>query len=59
MAAFKLNPHESEVKEFFAGGKSTQEVANKLLLSPTTVRVHISAIRREPRAKVRGNVFPC
>lgn len=56
-AATKLSPREREVMEHLGRGESTEEVAKKLFVSPTTVRVHVSAVLRKLRVKDRESAF--
>lgn len=56
-AAGRLSAREWEVMELLAGGASTEEVARRLFLSPTTVRVHVSAVLRKLRVKDRESAF--
>ncbi|NKX54693.1 response regulator [Arthrobacter mobilis] len=56
-AAAKLSPREWEVMELLAQGLSTEDVANKLFVSPTTVRVHVSTVLRKLRVKDRESAF--
>ncbi|MGH3361171.1 MAG: response regulator [Nocardioides sp.] len=56
-AASKLSAREWEVMELLAGGASTDEVAGRLFLSPTTVRVHVSTVLRKLRVKDREAAF--
>jgi len=56
-AATKLSPREFEVMELLGEGDSTEEVANKLFVSPTTVRVHVSTVLRKLRVKDRESAF--
>lgn len=56
-AAAKLSPREWEVMELLAQGMSTEDVAKKLFLSPTTVRVHVSTVLRKLRVKDRESAF--
>lgn len=56
-AAAKLSPREWEVMEMLAQGHSTEEVATRLFVSPTTVRVHVSAVLRKLRVKDRESAF--
>ncbi|WP_344122966.1 response regulator transcription factor [Kocuria aegyptia] len=56
-AAGKLSPREWEVMELLAEGRSTEEVAAKLFVSPTTVRVHVSTVLRKLRVKDRESAF--
>jgi DNA-binding NarL/FixJ family response regulator len=53
----KLTNREREIMELLAGGLSTEEVAQKLFLSPTTVRVHVSSVLRKLRVKDRESAF--
>jgi DNA-binding NarL/FixJ family response regulator len=56
-AVAKLSAREWEVMELLATGRSTEDVANKLFVSPTTVRVHVSAVLRKLRVKDRESAF--
>jgi DNA-binding NarL/FixJ family response regulator len=56
-AAGKLSAREWEVMELLADGLSTEEVSGRLFLSPTTVRVHVSAVLRKLRVKDRESAF--
>ncbi|MFL6002449.1 MAG: response regulator [Nocardioides sp.] len=56
-AAGKLSPREWEVMELLANGASTDHVAQRLFLSPTTVRVHVSSVLRKLRVKDRESAF--
>lgn len=56
-AAAKLSPREWEVMELLAQGASTEEVATRLFVSPTTVRVHVSTVLRKLRVKDRESAF--
>lgn len=46
-AAGKLSAREWDVMELLADGVSTKDVASRLFLSPTTVRVHVCAVLRK------------
>jgi DNA-binding NarL/FixJ family response regulator len=56
-AADKLSSREREIIELLADGLSTDEVAKKLFVSPTTVRVHVSSVLRKLRVKDRESAF--
>ncbi|ELT45983.1 response regulator [Arthrobacter nitrophenolicus] len=56
-AVAKLSAREWEVMELLATGLSTEDVAKKLFVSPTTVRVHVSAVLRKLRVKDRESAF--
>lgn len=56
-AASKLSAREWEVMELLAEGAPTEEVAQRLFLSPTTVRVHVSSVLRKLRVKDRESAF--
>jgi DNA-binding NarL/FixJ family response regulator len=56
-AAAKLSPREWEVMELLSQGHSTEQVANRLFVSPTTVRVHVSTVLRKLRVKDRKGAF--
>lgn len=51
--ASRLSAREWEVMELLAGGASTEDVANSLFLSPTTVRVHVSTVLKKLRVSSR------
>ena len=48
-----LSSREWEVMALLAEGLTTDEVAKRLFLSPTTVRVHVSSVLRKLRVKDR------
>ena len=52
-----LSTREREVMELLGQGDSTAEVAAKLFVSPTTVRVHVSTVLRKLRVKDRESAF--
>lgn len=54
-AAARLSPREWEVMELLAEGLSTEQVARRLFLSPTTVRVHVSGVVKKLRVKDRDS----
>lgn len=56
-AAARLSTREWEVMELLGEGLSTEEVANRLFLSPTTVRVHVSTVLKKLRVKDRESAF--
>ena len=56
-AAAKLSPREWEIMQLLASGASTEAVARQLFLSPTTVRVHVSAVLRKLRVKDRESAI--
>ena len=56
-ASAKLSPREWEVMELLGEGLSTDEVARRLFVSPTTVRVHVSGVVRKLRVKDRESAF--
>jgi DNA-binding NarL/FixJ family response regulator len=56
-SAAKLTDREWEVMEMLGQGHSTDEVATRLFLSPTTVRVHVSTVLRKLRVKDRKSAF--
>jgi DNA-binding NarL/FixJ family response regulator len=55
--AARLSERELEVMQLLGKGLSTDEVAQKLYLSPTTVRVHVSTVLRKLRVKDRDSAF--
>jgi DNA-binding NarL/FixJ family response regulator len=56
-AAGKLSPREWEIMNLLASGRSTEEVAAELYLSPTTVRVHVSTVLKKLRVKDRESAL--
>lgn len=56
-AAAKLSPREWDVMQLLGQGLSTEEVANRLFLSPTTVRVHVSTVLKKLRVSDRESAF--
>jgi DNA-binding NarL/FixJ family response regulator len=56
-AAAKLSAREWEVMELLSQGHSTEQVATRLFVSPTTVRVHVSTVLRKLRVKDRDSAF--
>lgn len=56
-ASARLSPREWEVMELLGEGLTTDEVARRLFLSPTTVRVHVSGVLRKLRVKDRESAF--
>jgi DNA-binding NarL/FixJ family response regulator len=56
-AAAKLSAREWEVMELLGDGLSTEEVAGRLFLSATTVRVHVSTVLKKLRVKDRQSAF--
>ena len=55
--ASRLSTREWEVMELLAGGASTDEVAGRLFLSATTVRVHVSSVLRKLHVTDREAAF--
>lgn len=56
-AATKLSAREWEVMEMLSQGVSTEEVAGRLFVSPTTVRVHVSSVLRKLAVTDRESAF--
>jgi DNA-binding NarL/FixJ family response regulator len=56
-AAARLSPREWEIMNLLAAGRSTEEVAAELYLSPTTIRVHVSTVLKKLRVKDRESAF--
>ena len=56
-ASAKLSAREWEVMELLGEGLSTDDVAQRLFVSPTTVRVHVSGVLRKLRVKDRESAF--
>jgi DNA-binding NarL/FixJ family response regulator len=57
VAAGRLSAREWEVMELLSQGLTTDEVAKRLFLAPTTVRVHVSTVLRKLRVKDRESAF--
>lgn len=56
-AAAKLSAREWEVMQLLGQGLSTEDVAGRLFVSPTTVRVHVSAVLKKLRVQDRESAF--
>lgn len=56
-AAAKLSAREWEVMEMLSEGISTEDVGRRLFVSPTTVRVHVSAVLRKLSVRDRESAF--
>jgi DNA-binding NarL/FixJ family response regulator len=56
-AAHLLTTREWEVMELLSEGLSTEDVAARMFISPTTVRVHLSSVLRKLRVKDRNTAF--
>ncbi len=56
-AATRLSSREWEVMQLLGQGLSTDEVASRLFLSPTTVRVHVSAVLKKLRVRDRQSAL--
>ena len=56
-AASRLSAREWEIMELLGDGRSTDEVAKSLFVSPTTVRVHVSSVLRKLQVKDRESAF--
>ena len=56
-AAHLLTSREWEVMELLSEGLSTEDVAGRMFISPTTVRVHLSSVLRKLRVKDRATAF--
>lgn len=57
VAASKLSAREWEVMQLLSEGLSTDDVAQRLFLSATTVRVHVSSVLKKLRVKDRESAF--
>jgi DNA-binding NarL/FixJ family response regulator len=57
VAAAKLSAREWEVMQLLSEGLSTDDVAQRLFLSATTVRVHVSSVLKKLRVKDRESAF--
>lgn len=56
-AATGLSAREWEVMDLLAQGETTDQTAQRLFMSPTTVRVHVSSVLRKLRVKDREAAF--
>ncbi|WP_404391231.1 response regulator [Humibacillus xanthopallidus] len=56
-AAAKLSAREWEVMQLLSEGLTTDEVARRLFLSATTVRVHVSSVLKKLRVTDREGAF--
>ncbi|TFC44335.1 response regulator transcription factor [Cryobacterium sp. TMT1-21] len=56
-AAARLSAREWEVMELLGQGESTDQVAKRLFVSPTTVRVHVSSVLRKLVVPDRDSAF--
>lgn len=56
-AARRLSPREWEVMDLLRQGLTTDEAAKRLFMSPTTVRVHVSAVLRKLSVQDREAAF--
>lgn len=56
-AAAKLSAREWEVMQLLSQGLTTDDVAGRLFLSPTTVRVHVSTVLKKLRVQDRESAF--
>jgi len=56
-AAARLSPREWEIMHLLSSGRSTEEVARELFLSPTTIRVHVSTVLKKLRVKDRESAL--
>lgn len=56
-AAARLSPREWEIMQLLSAGRSTDEVARELFVSPTTVRVHVSTVLKKLRVENRESAF--
>lgn len=55
--ARKLSSREWAVMDLLAQGLNTDEVSQRLFISPTTVRVHVSSVVKKLRVKDRESAF--
>lgn len=56
-AAARLSAREWEIMELLGEGLTTQQVAARLFVSPTTIRVHVSSVLGKLRVKDRESAF--
>ncbi len=52
-----LTSREWEIMELLGQGQSTDDVARRLFVSPTTVRVHVSSVLKKLRVKDRQSAY--
>src|SRR6478609_6987907 len=50
----RLTPRQLEILQHIAAGETTVEIADRLFLSPETVRWHVKAILRKLKARTRA-----
>jgi DNA-binding NarL/FixJ family response regulator len=50
----RLTPRQLEILQLIAAGETTGEIADRLFLSPETVRWHVKAILRKLKARTRA-----
>jgi DNA-binding NarL/FixJ family response regulator len=50
----RLTPRQLEILQHIAAGETTVEIADRLYLSPETVRWHVKAILRKLKARTRA-----
>jgi DNA-binding CsgD family transcriptional regulator len=50
----RLTPRQLEILHLIAAGSTTREIAERLFLSPETVRWHVKAILRKLGARTRA-----
>jgi len=51
-----LSPRETEVLKFYGDGKSSKEIAELLAISPSTLRIHLSNIKRKLFIKTNADL---
>ena len=56
-AASLLTSREWEIMELLGQGNTTDDVARRLFVTPTTVRVHVSSVLRKLRVKDRETAY--
>ena len=57
--ADKLSPRETEVLKLIAEGLTNQEIADKLIVSPTTIKTHVQNILQKLDASDRTQAAVC
>ena len=55
----RLTPRQLEILQLIAAGETTTEIAQRLFLSPETVRWHVKAILRKLKARTRAEAAAC
>lgn len=54
--AYELTPRESEIVQLVVGGRRTQQLAERLFITPFTVKDHLKAVFRKVGVRSRGEL---